>query len=450
MRKIILFLLTFFIISVNCAFADSISKTLSALGINKSAVAISVKDVKTGNNVYSLNENAPMVPASTLKLVTSSAVYDLLGGDYKYKTTLYKSTNNDLYLKLSGDPLLRTADLEQLILAARDKSIVPKTFYIDDTAFDNVEWGEGWQWDDDLNPLMPKFSIYNLDGNMLKIEVIPTFDKRPAKIAVKPFYPLTFVNLVTTDSTVPSSVSMKKNNEIVQNMLNLNGTVSKTHIISIPAANPKMNFSLRLEEIIRNKKFEYFAPLKAAKLPEKNVYVVDSIEHTLDSIMPSILKYSNNLMAETVFKTAGSVFTNSIGCDENSIKMLNSYFEKIGLGTDNIKIVDGSGVSKNNLITADFMTKFLIIKAGEDGFESFKNILPTPGEGTLKNRMLYFKDNLRAKTGTLSDSSAIAGYITTRKGKLYAFDIMVMDVKSSQADKKNVEEQILRNIYANY
>jgi len=64
--------------------------------------------------------------------------------------------------------------------------------------------------------------------------------------------------------------------------------------------------------------------------------------------------------------------------------------------------------------------------------------------------MLYLKDKLWAKTGTLSDSSAIAGYITTRRGGTYAFDIMINDAKTSNADKKNIEEQILRNIYANY
>ena len=64
--------------------------------------------------------------------------------------------------------------------------------------------------------------------------------------------------------------------------------------------------------------------------------------------------------------------------------------------------------------------------------------------------MLYFKDSLRAKTGTLSDTSAIAGYLKTRKGKTYAFDIMIKDAKTSSSDKKNIEEQILRQIYMNY
>ena len=64
--------------------------------------------------------------------------------------------------------------------------------------------------------------------------------------------------------------------------------------------------------------------------------------------------------------------------------------------------------------------------------------------------MLYFKDNLRAKTGTLSDVSAIAGYITSRNGKTYAFDIMINDQKSKASDKKSLEEYILRDIYTEF
>ena len=129
--------------------------------------------------------------------------------------------------------------------------------------------------------------------------------------------------------------------------------------------------------------------------------------------------------------------------------MLQAYFDKLGINAEDTKIVDGSGVSKNNLMTADFMTNFLLKLAKTDNFEDFKNSLPTSGEGTLKNRMLYFKDNLRAKTGTLSDTSAITGFITTRKGDDYVFCIIIQDAKTSEVDKKNIEEQILRQIYMN-
>ena len=449
MQKLISIIIVF-LMSATSVYAESIAKTLNSMGVNKSAVSISIRDVKDGDNIYSLNDRTPRLPASTLKLITSMASKDALGIDYKYKTSLYKSTNNDLYLKLSADPLLNVSDLEKMIEVAKAKNIAPKTFYIDDSAFDNVEWGDGWQWDDELNPLMPKFSVYNINGNLVKVEVVPTIQNSPAKLQLKPFYPMTLINNVVSDAKGTNSISIKRNDDVAPNMFSVDGSVSKSMSVVIPVLNPKVNFKLRLEDCITKKKFEYFFPFQNEKLPEKNIYLVDETEHGLVEMLPMILKNSNNMVAETVFKTAGSIYSKDKGSIENSLRMLNAYFEKIGLNVEDIKIVDGSGVSKNNLMTSKFMTDFLIYKAGDDDFEEFKNMLPAPGEGTLKNRMLYFKDNLRAKTGTLSDASAIAGYITTRRGKVFAFDIMINDAKTSNSDKKNIEEQILRNIYLNY
>ena len=143
MRKIILFLITL-VFAISGANAQDISKTIKTLGINPSALSVSVKDVASGQAVYSFNEKAPMTPASTLKLITSAASIDTLGNDYKFSTKLYKSTNNDLYFVLGGDPFLKTSDLEDLLEVAKEKNIItPKGIIIDDTVFDGEEWGEG-------------------------------------------------------------------------------------------------------------------------------------------------------------------------------------------------------------------------------------------------------------------------------------------------------------------
>lgn len=449
MRKIISILLTLFI-TATTVYAESLNKAISSLGINKSALSISIKDVKSGNTLYSLNERTPRLPASTLKLITSSASYDVLGADFEYNTSLYKSVNNDVYLKLSGDPMLSKSDLEKILETANAKKISPKTFYIDDTAFDSVEWGDGWQWDDELNSLMPKFSVYNIDKNLIKIEAAPTVQGSPATLSVKPFYPMSFINQVVSDIKGINKIKIQRNETIAPNMFEVSGTISKTTSITVPALNQKLFFQLRLDDAISKKKFDYFGPYKSAELPKENIYYVDSVSHNVKAMLPMILKTSNNLVAETIFKTAGSKWANSQGSIENSLAMLNAYIEKIGLNSEDIKIVDGSGVSKNNIMTSEFMTDFLTYKSNQDDFEEFKDLLPTPGEGTLKNRMLYFKGNLYAKTGTLSDASAIAGYITTKRGKLLAFDIMINDAKTNSSDKKNIEEQILRNVYLNY
>lgn len=442
----LLICLTIMFIITPAAIAAAIDKTIAQSGINKDSVSVSVKDTLTGKTVYKLNAKKSSMPASTLKLVTLSASLDTLGKDYKFSTKLYKNTNNELFLLLSADPFFTSADLKYLIKTAKNKNIIsPKNFYIDDYIFDNKEWGEGWQWDDDLNPLMPKFSSYNIDNNLLNIIVSPSGKGAPANIYVTKFYPTTFMNLITTGDK--NEIKLSRNNHISPDIINAEGTVKEQETVQIPVNHPKRYFILRLEEAIRDENMDYYENFIQKKLPKSNVYIVAQVDHPLSQAIQLILTDSSNFAAETVFKAAGAKFVNNTGSLENSVKMLNSYFKKLGIDYSDIKIVDGSGVSKNNIVTADFMSEFLVKKAAD---KEFKNSLPTAGEGTLVNRMLYFKDNLHAKTGTLANVSAIAGYITSRSGKTYAFDIMINDPKTKMTDKKSLEEYILRDIFTKY
>ena len=121
--------------------------------------------------------------------------------------------------------------------------------------------------------------------------------------------------------------------------------------------------------------------------------------------------------------------------------MFADYCQKRNIDTQNIKLADASGTSKNNSLTADFITEFLIKS------EFDKTYLPTAGEGTLKNRMLYLKDKVYAKTGTLTNVSAIAGFVTTRKGNEYVFCVITNDAKSTASNKKLFEDYLIRAIY---
>ncbi len=449
MRKLFNILITLLLIMTTQAktYSAAIDKTIAQSDINKGAVSVSVKDAETGKVIYKLNDKQPTMPASTLKLITLGASLDTLGDDYEFSTKLYKTTNNDLYLKLGADPFLTSAGLNSLMeKAVKDKKITsPKIIYIDDYIFDKTEWGEGWQWDDDLNPLMPKFSSYNIDKNLLSIIIAPTNLGSPAQIYTTKFYPVTFMNLVITGKE--NDIELNRNNSIAPNILNISGTINKQITEEIPINNPKRYFILRLEDAIKSAKMDYYGSFPQKKTPATNVYLVAEIKHPISQAVKAILMNSNNFVAETVFKLAGAKFVNNTGSLSHSQEMLDAYFKKIGIDAKDIKIVDGSGVSKNNIITTDFMTDYLVKQSKN---EVLKNSMPTAGEGTLRNRMLYFKDNLRAKTGTLSDVSGIAGYITSRSGKTYAFDIMINDPKTKSNDKKSLEEYIIRDIYTSY
>lgn len=430
---------------------DNINKAIANSKVKKDTISISVKDIETGKSVYELNQNRLISPASTQKIVTLAAAIDTLGPTYNFETSLYKNTNNELFLKLGADPYLREKDLTSLMNQAKAKKILePKNIYIDDYIVDGVEWGEGWQWDDDLNSLIPKFGSYNLDGNLLYIFVAPTNNGAPANVYSKFFYPVTFMNLAVTDETKPNNIKFERNNSISPDILTVKGSVSKIQYYTVPVPNLKRYFRLRLEDAIKDAKIEYYGKISQKKLPSDNVYLVASIKHPIKIAVGDILKNSNNMAAESVFKIAGGKYVKNTGSTAAAVKMFEAFCKKIGVNSDEIKIVDGSGVSKNNLMSADFMTNYLVALSQITGFDLYKSILPTAGEGTLANRMLYFKDNLRAKTGTLADISAITGYLTSKSGKTYAFDIMINDAKTSPADKKMLEEYILRAVYNYY
>lgn len=422
---------------------------------NSALIAVSFKDIsnskpaKAPKHVFELNADKPMTPASIQKIVTLLPSLNILGDNYEFKTQLYNRAengiNNKIYIKLGADPYLTTADLKGMIKTLNDEKIyTAKAIYIDDSILDSNEWGEGWQWDDDMNPLMPKFSSYNIDKNIITVNICPTVPGAPADISTDVFYPTAFVNNVVTGDK--NNVKLERKNYISPDVINADGTIASAMDIKIPVNYPRRYFILRLEEILRGQKFSYYGDYTRLKLP-KDSHLITEIKHPISQAVDDILKNSNNMVAETVFKLAGGKYAKETGSTEASIEMFNEYYKNLGVNTDNIKIVDGSGVSKNNLMTANFMTDALVKAAKSTFYEAFKSHMASPGEGTLTDRMLYFKDNLRAKTGTLSDTSAITGYFTAKSGKTYAFCIMVKDSKSKSADKKTFEEYLLREAY---
>lgn len=447
-----LFKSLFILIIILCAgianampFEHPINSAIKKASISNSAlIAISFKEVATGKKSFVLNENTPMTPASIQKIATLVPALSTLGNDYEFKTQLYKSKDNNLYIKLAGDPYFTTSDLKSMIKElGKYKIYSTKAFYVDDSILDNNEWGTGWQWDDDLNSLMPKFGSYNMDKNLITVSFSATTPGAPAEITTNVFYPTAFINNVITGNK--NSIQLERKNYISPDVINADGVISHDTDMQIPVNYPRRYFILRLEDILRKQKIAYYGDFTRLKLPKETCLVAET-KHPLSNAADDILKRSNNMISETVFKIAGGKYAKETGSTSAAVEMFNNYYKTLGINTDNIKIVDASGVSKNNLVTADFMTEILR-KTAQNDTVGLMNHMASPGEGTLTDRMLYFKTNLKAKTGTLTNISTITGYLTAKSGKTYAFCIMVNDSKSTSGDKKSFEEYILREAF---
>ena len=161
MKRILLTILTMLLIIPNVS-ARKVSKDFSAVindsGVNIESIAVSIKNIDNGKVLYSLNDKMLMNPASVQKILTTPVIAETLGNDYLFTTGIYSKTNGVYAIKLGADPYLNSSDIKTLV---KNIEIDAKKVLIDDTILDNKTWGEGWQWDDDLNILMPKFSSYN-------------------------------------------------------------------------------------------------------------------------------------------------------------------------------------------------------------------------------------------------------------------------------------------------
>ncbi len=442
MKKLVTLILVMLAFVLNAQAAKSVKSDITSVikesGVDTESIAISIKNADNGNIVYSLNDKMLMNPASVQKILTTPAIVDTLGEDYKFETSIYSRGEDSFVIKLGADPYLKSGDLKKMLGYVKKDS---KRIYIEDRILDNKTWGEGWQWDDDMNSLMPRFGSYNLDGNLIKLTIMPPEGNAPAVIINPSSYPLVFFNNIKSGSV--TDIQLHRDSAVSANTLVLSGTVARPTTVFVPTNNLKRYFDVQLTKALESKNV-YLKDSYVIDVVRPSDKYLDKIEHDMDSAINDIFKNSNNMVVETLFKLAGRQHCDlSTGTDASGIKMFNDYCVKNNLDNSRIRIADASGVSKNNLVSADFVTASLYKNRNNKVME----MLPHPGEGTLTHRMLSIKDNLRAKTGTLSDISSIAGYLTSKNGKKYVFCIMINDMKLSSADKKMLEDYLIKEAY---
>lgn len=426
------------------AFAKKLDldSTVKNSNINKTAIiAVSVKNAKTGEVEYEYNQDKLLHPASVLKLITLPVSLDALTPNYTFETKFALDNNNNLFIKLSADPALTSTQLKQAVNCIPQKEL--NNLYIDDKVLDRYEWGIGWMWDDETNPRMAKISPYNLNQNILNVKVTPTTPKQQAQITSLATGTATVMNMVTTGSK--NELFVYRQNSISPNIVYIYGTVSTPQLVKIPIGNPERFFLTNLTGQMKSRNITHIPP-------QINAYPADlkpfyTIQNSITDTLPKILKESDNFYAETLFKTAGGVKAKGQGTFDNSLKMFESYYKKLGLDTNKVLLADGSGVSRNNLFSTDWISEALYKIQKDKNFALIKENMAYPTTGTLKNRLADYSDKFRAKTGTLANTSTIAGYLTDKNGDEHIVTIFVANFIDEPKTARELQDKIITAIY---
>ena len=362
---------------INTILQDDLFKSAS-IGIN-------VMSTETGETLYSKNSLRLHHPASTTKLFTAATALVNLGTDFQFETTLYtdtitKSVVNNIYLKGKGDPLLKTDDIEELVIGLVKSGVksIKGDIIVDESYFDTVREGPGWMWDD------------------------------------KPF---------------------------------------QLSALSIRSIEPEKNMGSRAiacGHILKTKLIENGISIGgkviSGEVPAKAIIINKHLSPPLGNIIRLMNKPSDNWIAEFLFKTIGAEVKGVPGTWRKGREAITEFLDEILTEPPLHRFVDGSGLSRYNLVNTELLSQLLIYMHKQfEIMPEFLSSLPIAGvDGTLRNRMqgMYAEKTLRAKTGTLSGVSALAGYTVTAEGEVLAFGILISHYIGSSATARNIQDKI--------
>lgn len=413
---------------------------------------VSIQSLVTGEYFYKKNENKLFMPASNQKLITSAAGLLLLGPMYRFKTEIFSNgavdgsiLNGDLIIKGYGDPTIsgrfNNDDMTKIFrdwadtLLALGIDEIRGNILGDDNAFDDVSLGEGWAWDYESDWFAAPSGALSFNDNCIDIVVKPAAAGEPAVITFSPEskYAIIInkVNTVGRDSSTNVKIFRERG----------------TNIISVYGSIREKDDSLKIFATINNPT-QYFVVTLKAILEQKGITVsgfasdLDDITNALDQsqakplfthhsvflkdIIKVVNKNSHNFYAEQLLKTIGFE-KKGYGSSSRGIEAVKATLNEIGINTDNMEIVDGSGLSRLNLISPTQISVLLNYMYKSEVFTYYYNSLPVGGvDGTLANRVRKTRaqNNVRAKTGYINGVRSISGYIFTGDKEPIAFSII--------------------------
>lgn len=448
-----------------------IAEVLAKPELSSAMVGVKVASLDSGRVLFEENASKLMRPASNMKLYTVAAALDRLSPDYRFTTSVYSMNRpdasgvvkGDLTIYGRGDPTIAARfnngdyfkginELASRISAAGVKRI-DGDLVGDESYFAGPKYGAGWEWEDLTWYYGAEVTPLSVNDNALDLFIKPGPGVgKAALITTGPPDPLlTIVNKVTT-SPKGTRRDLAVTRDLGEDVLTITGSIAlddRGYTGAIGISHPALLFVYLLRSALsqrgvsikgRSRTQSYDSGLSEAK----NAQHASPIEiATLQSppfslIAAQTLKPSQNLYTELILRTLGKVAAPppvtsvptsvSQTTEDLGIEAVKAFLKTVGIQPEALVLNDGSGLSRDDMITADASVQLLTFMSRHTHAAVFRDALPIAGvDGTLRNRLknTAAENNLRAKTGSLSSAASLGGYVTTAAGERLVFSIMV-------------------------
>ena len=441
--------------------------------------AMSLKD---GRVLYARNADRTIAPASNMKVYTTAVALDLLGADYRWRTSVYSEAEPDKSGTISGDLTLygrgapdlssdtsggEKSSLDELADKLYERGVrrVHGGINGDESYFRGDALGDGWLWDDVQWYFGAEVSALTINDNAVSITVIPSNKSgEAASVKLKP--ETSYVQIknetATAERGAPASLGITRG--LSDNVVRVwgdfpSGGRGLTARLSVhqPALWAALLFrdALKRRGITVDGKVRSVDARDAAedRLDTGRAVELASVQgKSLGQIVHATNKESINLYAELILRTLGHERgatapakdpkrTQTRGDDEAGLAVIRLWLEQHGIQTDALALHDGSGLSRLDLVTPETTARLLAAVNQTPARAVFKDSLPVAGrDGTLRGRLRSVKPgSIVAKTGTLTYINSLSGYAMTEDNEPVVFSIICNDETESEASTKTID-----------
>lgn len=444
-----------------------IADRLARPEVRRGQIGVKIVSLNTGKVFFQQNGEKYFMPASNMKNFTVATALEKLTPDFKFVTSAYSASAPDSNGVIKGLRIFGRGDvsisdafndgdkfkgldrLADAIIAAGVKRIEGDIIG-DETYFTGNPVGGSWEWDDLQFYYGAEVSALPLNDNAQSLSVTPGPVGYQCSVRFMPFNPLVRITNLCTTTAAGTPRTLRIEKKVDRNIVEITGNLPVGNagfsgFVSV--SRPAELFVSLLKQRLEAKGVTVTGQTRAVNsktaIPVEMSTEIAKLESPpLSVIAARTMKPSQNMYTETLLWTLGEDRRTKLAAAgaqlstrdsaELGIESVETFMKEIGIAEDGIIQHDGSGLSRHNLITPEAVVQLYSYMAKQSRFsQAWRDSLTIGGvDGTLRNRFRGTKasGNVRGKTGTIDQVSALSGYVTTAGGEQLVFSMVVNGV----------------------
>lgn len=423
--------------AIDAVLDAALNSALNSHGVKGALLGAHVVELSSGRVVYDHDSARPMIPASNAKLVVMAAAIDQLGADYRFET-LVALRGRDLVVIGGGDPAFGDPKLA----AARGESItaafarwaeslkaagvtrITGRLVFDDSIFDNEFIHPTWPRDQHQAWYEAPIGGLNLADNCVTVSAAPgakgsvTLSMSPGNTALK----------LVNECRIGKEHRPVVYRAFGADAISVRGTINrKAALAEITVPDPGLYFAAALRTSLAARDIAIDGPIVRERVKgadgglPADLRIIARERTPLKDVLARTGKNSLGMMAEGLIKTLGARRA-AVGTWKSGAEAVRAFVESCGVSSSEIALADGSGLSRENRLSAAAATSVLRHMYAHPQREIFMAALARSGvDGTMDRRLRDLPGRVLCKTGYISGVRTLAGYAKGDGGEWYAF-----------------------------